>query len=82
MMRRVPVPSTSIASIGYVPKRRELEIEFRASGDVYRYFDVPGEEYDAFMAAESKGTYLNQVFKPREYRYLVVSEGRKMRRLD
>jgi hypothetical protein len=47
-------------------------MKFRASGDVYRYFDVPGEEYAAFMAAESKGTYLNQVFKPREYRYVVV----------
>ena len=78
-MRRIPVPSTSIASIGYVPKNRELEIEVRASGDVYRYFNVRTEEYAAFMAAESKGTYLNQVFKPREYRYVVVSEGRKSR---
>ena len=76
-MRRKPVPSTSIASIGYLPEVRELEIEFRASGDVYRYFDVPCEEYDAFMAAESKGTYLNQVFKPRGYRYVVVFEGKK-----
>ena len=78
-MRRIPVHSTSIASIGYLPVERELEIEFRASGDVYRYFDVPGKEHAAFMAAESKGTYLNQVFKPREYRYVVVSEGRKSR---
>jgi hypothetical protein len=78
-MRRIPVRSTSIASIGYLPAERELEIKFRASGDVYRYFDVPGEEYAAFLAAESKGTYLNQVFKPREYRYVVVSEGGKSR---
>jgi hypothetical protein len=78
-MRRVSVGSTSIASIGYLPARRELEIEFRESGDVYRYFDVPEEEYAAFMAAESKGTYLNQVFKPREYRFFVVLEGRKSR---
>jgi hypothetical protein len=76
-MRRNPVRSTSIASIAYLPKERELEIKFRASGDVYRYFDVPAEEYSAFMAAESKGTYLNQAFKPREYRYVVVSEGKK-----
>jgi hypothetical protein len=69
----------SIASIGYRRAQQELEIEFRASGDVYRYFDVPAEEYVAFMAAESKGTYLNQVFKPREYRYVVVSEGKKSR---
>jgi len=78
-MWRIPVPSTSIASIGYLPAKRELEIEFRASGDVYRYFDVPGEEYAAFMAAESKGTYLNQVFKPRGYRYFVILEGKKSR---
>jgi hypothetical protein len=76
-MRRIPVPSTSIASIGYIPAKRELEIEFRASGDVYRYFDVPPEEHAAFMAAESKGSYLNQALKPRGYRYVVVSEGRK-----
>ena len=78
-MRRVWVDSSSIASIGYEAVTRELEIEFRESGDVYRYFDVPGEEYAAFIAAGSKGTYLNQVFKPREYRYFVVSEGGKSR---
>ena len=78
-MRRKLVRSTSIASIGYLPAKRELEIEFRDSGDVYRYFDVPGEEYAAFMAAESKGTYLNDVIKSRGYRYIVVSEGRKSR---
>jgi hypothetical protein len=78
-MRRIRVSSTSIASIGYRRARQELEIEFLASGEVYRYFDVPADEYAAFMAAESKGTYLNQVFKPREYRYVVVSEGKKPR---
>jgi len=78
-MRRTLVDSTSIASIGYQSARRELEIEFRASGDVYRYFDVPGEEHVAFMAAESKGTYLNQVFKPRGYPYVVIFEGKKPR---
>ena len=74
-MRRVPVDSTSIASMGYQPRRRELEIEFRLSGDVYLYFDVPPEEHAAFMDAESKGTYLNQMFKPRGYSYKVVREG-------
>jgi hypothetical protein len=46
-----------------IPRRRELEIEFRDSGDVYRYFEVFAAEHGEFMAAESKGTYLNQVFK-------------------
>ena len=55
-MRRIGVNSSSITSIGYDSQRRELEIEFRSSGDVYRYFDVPMEEFNEFLAAESKGT--------------------------
>ncbi len=75
-MRREPVDSTSISALGYDPGRRELEIEFRQSGEVYRYFEVPDEEYEGFKAAESKGRYLNQVFKPRGYLYTVV-QGRE-----
>jgi hypothetical protein len=74
-MQRTRVDSTSIASIGYWEARRELEIEFRENGRVYCYFDVPKVEYAAFMIAESKGTYLNEVFKPRGYRYIVVNES-------
>ncbi len=44
---------------------------------MYLYFDVPLEECTAFMAAETKGTYLNQVFKPRGYRYLMVRKGKQ-----
>jgi KTSC domain len=76
-MRRQEVDSSSIASIGYDARRCALEVEFRQSGDVYQYFDVPSEEHAAFMAAESKGRYLNQVFKPRGYRYVVVKRGGK-----
>jgi hypothetical protein len=74
-MRRIWVDSSSIASIGYEAATRELEIEFRESGDVYRYLDVPEEEYAAFLAADSRGTYLNQVFKERNYRYRLISRG-------
>ncbi len=68
-MQRLPVDSSSIASIGYVPEQRVLELEFRQSGEVYQYFDVPAEDHTAFLAADSKGTYLNLHFKPRQYRY-------------
>jgi hypothetical protein len=74
-MRRGAVQSESIASIGYLPDRCELEIEFRQSGDIYLYFGVSADEYAAFMAAESKGTYLNQVFKAKEHRYIVAKRG-------
>jgi KTSC domain len=76
-MQRVPVESSSIASIGYAPQERVLELEFRQSGEVYQYFDVPAEEYAAFLAADSKGTYLNQQFKPRGYRYERVPPSSK-----
>ena len=46
-----------------------LELEFRQSGEVYQYFDVPAEEYTAFLPADSKGTYVNQQLKSRGYRY-------------
>jgi hypothetical protein len=73
-MRRQEVDSSSIAAIGYDSERRELEIEFRQSGDVYKYFDVSPEEYQAFMSDESKGQYLNRVFKARQHQYIRVSQ--------
>ena len=68
-MKWVEVDSTSIAAIAYDRSKRELGIEFRQSGRVYFYFEVPPEEHEAFMAADSKGEYLNRVFKARGYRY-------------
>ncbi len=68
-MRRVRVESTTVGSLGYDVERRMLEVEFLEDGDVYRYFDVPAWEFDQFLAAESKGRYLNQVFKPAGYAF-------------
>ena len=74
-MQWVPVDSRTIAQIGYDSTKRELGIEYRQTGKVYLYFDVPPEEHEAFMAAESKGIYLNTVFKSREYRYVIVRDS-------
>lgn len=75
-MKRVTVDSTVIASIGYDARSRELEVVFRQSGDVYRYSRVSVAEYAEFMAAESKGSYLNQVFKLKRHPFSVVRQGR------
>ena len=69
--------SETIASIGYQTRRCELDVEFRESGDVYRYFEVSAEEHNEFMAAESKGGYLNRVFKAKGHPYRLVKRGRK-----
>lgn len=71
--------SSCVASIGYDARRQVLEIEFRQSGEVYLYFDVPPEEHAAFLAAESRGTYLNEVFKPKGYRYVLVRQDGERR---
>ena len=54
-MRREPIESSTIASIGYEAEERRLELEFRQTSHIYDYFDVPPEEHAAFRAAESKG---------------------------
>lgn len=63
-MERTPVTSSHIAAIGYDPDSEALEIEFN-SGAVYSYSGVPLGEYEGFMNADSKGTYLRANIKGR-----------------
>jgi hypothetical protein len=62
-MIRTRVDSSSIESVTYDPSDGAFEVNFRRTGHCYRYFDVPQDIFNAFMKAESKGTYLNQVIK-------------------
>jgi uncharacterized protein len=66
-MERNPVVSSNINSIGFDSNNSVLEVEFY-SGFIYHYFDVPQREYEALMAAASKGEYLNSHIKG-HYRY-------------
>lgn len=63
------MPSSVILAMRYEPVREELLIVFRGKGVAYRYFDVPMQEWEAFLDAESKGTYLNRVFKAKKHPY-------------
>jgi hypothetical protein len=69
------MPSSVIKAMRYEPKRRVLEIAFRGARGMYRYFDVTVEEWTEFCSANSKGTYLNEIFKGKEYRYERVVSG-------
>lgn len=55
-IRRTPVNSSAVASVGYSKRQHALEIEFR-NGAVYCYFDVPVKNYHELMAASSKASY-------------------------
>lgn len=58
-MQRTPVTSSLVASAGYVPEYKVLEIEFQ-DGRSYQYFGVPERIYKGLMAAESRGRYFNE----------------------
>lgn len=53
-IKRHPVESSNIKAVGFL--RNMLEIEFN-SGGIYRYFDVPEEEYQGITNADSVGRY-------------------------
>lgn len=57
-MNRVPVVSSTLASVSYSADQRILDVEF-CSGAVYRYFDVPTDIYSQLLEAESKGRFFN-----------------------
>ena len=69
-IKRVPVESTALATVGYSKRLRALEIEFR-NGAIYRYLDVAPDVYDALLEARSKARFYDQNIR-RKYRSLHV----------
>lgn len=61
-MKRIPVSSSNVQSIGYDSDSSILEVEF-TNGAIYQYFGVPQDVYDGLMDAASKGTYLHRHVK-------------------
>jgi hypothetical protein len=51
-----PLESKMLASSAYDAGKQILYLRFR-SGDVYRYFEFPAEQYQEFLDAESHGRY-------------------------
>jgi hypothetical protein len=73
MVRRQPVTSSSIHSVGYDPQSHILEIEFHSDG-IYQYEEVDQNIYDALMAAPSKGQYFAERIRD-HYAWRRVEEG-------
>lgn len=62
-MRRKPVRSSVVRSVGYDPESRTLEVEFHDESR-YEYYDVPAAIHRRLMAAESVGAFLNRFVVP------------------
>lgn len=58
MLKRVPVSSSQIASVGYDAPNKKLHVEFH-SGKVAEYDDIDRVKADALMASESKGKFFH-----------------------
>jgi len=52
----LPLESSVFTSAAYVEFERTLYLRFQ-SGEIYRYFEFPPEQYQEFLAADSKGRY-------------------------
>ncbi|WP_445957700.1 KTSC domain-containing protein [Yeosuana sp.] len=61
-IKRIPVASSNIASIGYDKKAHILEIEFH-HGAIYQYVDVPEKVYEELMSSPSQGAYFMNELK-------------------
>jgi KTSC domain len=60
-MRRVD--SSWVAAIGYEQSAREVHVAL-LDGSAYAYESVAPDVWRAFLAAASKGTFVNEVLKP------------------
>ncbi len=74
-IRREPIDSTAIATVGYSKRLHALEIEF-VNGAIYRYFEVPRTTYRQLLAADSKARFYDKNIRGR-YRSVHVRPRRK-----
>lgn len=64
-MKRTPVKSSQVKSIGYDESEKMLHVEFQprkteTEGQIYEYANIPSGLYADLMKAESKGAFLGK----------------------
>lgn len=62
-MKRVSVKSGNIASIGYDEESKDLEVEFKVTGGIYVYSNVPKRTHTNLMKADSIGGFFARFIK-------------------
>jgi ATP-dependent DNA helicase RecG len=66
-IKRIPVASSNIASVGYDKNAHILEIEFH-HGAIYQYVDVPERVFEELMNSPAIGAYfMNEIKRKFEY---------------
>jgi len=56
-MRWTALESKMLSAAAYEDTKQILYLRFRNTGEVYRYFEFPALDYQAFLSAESRGCF-------------------------
>jgi hypothetical protein len=56
-MNWAALESKMLSAAAYDHSKQILYLRFRSTGDVYRYYEFPAADYQAFLRAESKGRF-------------------------
>jgi hypothetical protein len=75
-IRRQPIDSSAITSVGYSKRLHALEIEF-VNGAIYRYLDVPSSLYRDLIKANSKARFYDKNIRGRYHSIHVKPRKRK-----
>jgi hypothetical protein len=67
-MNLIPIKSSNIRGAEYNPETKTLVVQF--SSGLYQVSDVTQDQYDRFMASESKGKFYAENFKNGKVRKL------------
>jgi hypothetical protein len=59
IMKRTPVNSSAIVSVGYDAEKQHMQVEFNG-GRTYTYQDVPESAHEDLINADSIGKHFNQ----------------------
>ena len=62
-MKWLTLDSKMLSAAAYDESKHILYLRFRDTGHVYRYFDFPMANQQAFLSAESKGRYFRYLIR-------------------
>ena len=72
-MERQEVDSFGLTSVGYDEKEQVMEVEFKRTGGVYLYFDIPKNVYEGLFSAECIDRYFLRHIKRKEFEWRRIS---------
>ena len=56
-MKWLALDSKMLSAAAYDDSKQMLYLRFRSTGDVYRYFEFPAADYQAFLRTDSRGRF-------------------------